>query len=69
MGGALRPSPVEASRLRGPLRLCQKARERNWGEQALWLYLFPVSARLAKRNSAKKGNAKGTQSHGLRACT
>lgn len=45
----------------------QRGREKNWGEQVLW---FPVSARLLckKKDSTKKGNAKGAQSHGLRAC-
>ena len=61
---------LKASRVQAPLRSHQRARERNWGEQVLWLCLFPVSARLLckKKDSTKKGNAKGAQSHGLRAC-
>lgn len=60
---------LEASRVQGPLRSCQRARERNWGEHVLWLCLFPVSARLLckKKDRTEKGNAKGAQCHGLRA--
>lgn len=62
--------PQRPQGLGGPLRLYPRARERNWGELALWLCLFPVSARLPckKKDGTKKGNAKGAQSHGLRAC-
>lgn len=58
---------LKASRVQAPLRSHQRGRERNWGEQVLW---FPVSARLLckKKDSTKKGNAEGAQSHGSRAC-
>lgn len=70
-GRSSRAQPWGPQRFRGPVRLCQRARERNWGEQALWLCLLPVSAKLLceKKHSTEKGNAKGAQSHELRACT